>query len=118
MSLRATNGMRGMIALALLTGALPAHAHPHARQAAASNEAGSRPVVVAVRIVREDGPVLVESPRGIPVETGKPLDRGKVAESLRALYRTGDYADLRAVLTPENEGVRLTSWCGKTCSSI
>jgi len=107
MSLRATNGMRGMIALALLTGALPAHAHPHARQAAASNEAGSRPVVVAVRIVREDGPVLVESPRGIPVETGKPLDRGKVAESLRALYRTGDYADLRAVLTPENEGVRL-----------
>jgi outer membrane protein insertion porin family len=107
MRLPATNGMRGMIALALLTGALPAYAHPHARQAAPSNEAGSHPVVVAVRIVREDGPVLVESPRGIPVETGKPLDRGKVAESLRALYRTGDYADLRAVLTPENEGVRL-----------
>jgi outer membrane protein insertion porin family len=96
-----------MIALALLSGAVPAYSHPHARQAASSNEAGSTPVVVAVRIVGEDGHVLLESPRGIPVETGKPLDREKVAASLRVLYRTGDYADLRAVVTPENAGVRL-----------
>ncbi len=96
-----------MIALALLIGAVPAYSHPHAQQAASGNEPGSTPVVVAVRIVREDGHVLVESPRGIPLETGKPLDREEVAGSLRALYRTGDYADLRAVVTPENGGVRL-----------
>jgi len=35
------------------------------------------------------------------------MDRERVAESLRALYRTGDYADLRAVLTPEADGARL-----------
>src|SRR6266576_979882 len=107
MRMRSTKRRRGMIALALLIGAVPAYSYPHARQAASGNEAGSAPVVVAVRIVGEDGQVLVGSPRGIPLETGKPLDREGVAGSLRALYRTGDYADLRAVVTPENGGVRL-----------
>ncbi len=51
--------------------------------------------------------MLSNSPSGLPVETGKTLDRGKIAESLRALYRLGDYADLRAVVTPEANGVRL-----------
>ncbi|HEX4544428.1 MAG TPA: POTRA domain-containing protein, partial [Candidatus Acidoferrum sp.] len=67
----------------------------------------AQPDVVAIRIVREDGLVLVESPTGIAVQIGKPLDRGKVAESLRALYRTGDYADLRAAVTQVPNGVRL-----------
>src|SRR5437016_14597325 len=47
------------------------------------------------------------APAGITVQTGKPLDRAKIAESLRSLYRTGDYADLRAVVTPEADGARL-----------
>jgi outer membrane protein assembly factor BamA len=102
-----TNRVRGLIALALLLGAVPAYSRPHAPQAASTSEVSPSPVVVRVRIVREDGQVLVESPSGIAVETGKPLDREKVAESLRALYRTGDYADLRAVVSPEKEGVRL-----------
>ena len=96
-----------MAKLALLLGALLASSVAHARQAARTPEAEPSPVVVAVSIVREDGQVLAESPSGIAVETGKPLDREKVAESLRALYRTGDYADLEAVVTPEKAGVRL-----------
>ncbi|MGC1615891.1 MAG: POTRA domain-containing protein, partial [Candidatus Acidiferrum sp.] len=63
--------------------------------------------VVAVRIVTEDGHVLSESPTGIAVEIGKPLDRDEIAKSIRALYGTGDYADLKAVTTPEGGGVRL-----------
>ncbi|HTQ59690.1 MAG TPA: POTRA domain-containing protein [Candidatus Solibacter sp.] len=63
--------------------------------------------VVGVRIVTEDGRVLAESPKGIAVEVGKPLDRDQVAKSIRALYGTGDYADLRAVTTPVGSGVRL-----------
>lgn len=102
-----TNRVRGFVALALLLGAVPAYSRPHAPQGASASEVAPNPVVVSVRIVREDGQVLVESPSGIAVETGKPLDREKVAESLRALYRTGDYADLRAVVSPEKEGVRL-----------
>lgn len=103
----ATNRVRGLIALALLLGAVPACSRTHAPQADSASEVAPNPVVVGVRIVREDGQVLVESPSGIAVETGRPLDREKVAESLRALYRTGDYADLRAVVSPEKEGVRL-----------
>jgi len=66
-----------------------------------------KPVVVGVRVVTEDGRVLSESPKGVSVEIGKPLDRSKVAESLRTLYRTGNYADLRAVSVPIGAGVRL-----------
>ena len=102
-----TKRVHGMITLALLLGAVPAYSRPHATQAASTSEVAGSPVVVRVRIVREDGHVLVESPSGITVEAGKPLDRENVAQSLRALYRTGDYADLRAVVSPENEGVRL-----------
>jgi len=95
------------MALALLTGAAPARPLEPAQQAVPSEKVAAEPVVVAIRIVREDGQVLAESPSGISVELGKPLDRAKVAESLRALYRTGDYADLRAVVTPVADGVRL-----------
>ena len=102
-----TKRVRGMITIALLLGAVPAYSRPHAPQAASTSEGAGSPVVVRVRIVREDGLVLAESPSGITVEAGKTLDREKVAQSLRALYRTGDYADLRAVVSPENEGVRL-----------
>ena len=63
--------------------------------------------VVAVRIVTEDGRVLSETPSGIAVEIGKPLDREQVARSIRALYGTGDYVDLRAVTTAVGSGVRL-----------
>jgi outer membrane protein insertion porin family len=98
-------GMRGIAALALLTGAALTHAQTQPETSSAM--AHGEPIVVAIRIVREDGHVLSEGPSGIAVETGKPLDRGKVAESLRALYRTGDYADLQATTTAVPGGVRL-----------
>src|SRR5713226_72970 len=108
MRLSRAKRMGGIIALALLTGAAPARPQVPAQQENPSDKvAAEQPKVVAIRIVREDGQVLAESPSGIAVETGKPLDRGKIAESMRVLYRTGDYADLRAVVTPEADGVRL-----------
>lgn len=63
--------------------------------------------VVSIRVVTEDGRVLVDCPSGVPVETGKPLNRADVALSLRALYRTGDYSDLRAVIVSVANGIRL-----------
>jgi outer membrane protein assembly factor BamA len=105
MKLSWVNGMRGMAALALLMGA--ALTHGQTPQDASSTDVAAEPMVAAIRIVKEDGQVLSEEPRGIAVEAGKPLDRGKVAESLRALYRTGDYADLQVVVTPVSGGVRL-----------
>src|SRR5215471_4106743 len=107
MKLHRIIGLWGIVAFGLLPGAARLHSQAPV-QDASTNTKGSEPVVVAVRIVREsDSQVLAESPAGISVELGKPLDRAKVAESLRALYRTGDYADLRAVVTPVADGVRL-----------
>src|SRR5260370_28384967 len=106
MKLSWANGLRGGVALALLTGASPAHAQT-AQDAAVPGVEKEDPKVVAIRIVNEDGQVLSDSPSGIAAETGKALDREKIAQSLRTLYRTGDYGDLQAVVTPVADGVRL-----------
>lgn len=100
------NGWGGIVALALLIGGGSTRAQA-LQDAPSVIPTAEPPRIAAIRIVREDGQVLSEGPAGIAVETGKPLDRGKVAESLRVLYRTGDYADLRAVLTTVPDGVRL-----------
>jgi len=63
--------------------------------------------VAAVRIVSEDGDVLAESPANVAVQVGKPLDPDEVAASLRALYRSGDYANVRATTTKQYPGVRV-----------
>src|SRR6202030_3183815 len=100
------NGLRGVVALALLSGVATTRAQtPQSSTAAA--EPAEQPIVVATRVVADDGRVLREPVKGINVEIGKPLDRTKVAQSLRLLYKTGDYSDLRAVLTTVPEGVRL-----------
>ena len=107
MKLRSIIGMWGIIAFTLLSGVMATYCQD-AALTSPSGKAGNEPVVVAIRIVSEaDNKVLAESPSGISVEIGKPLDREKVAESLRALYKTGDYADLKAVVTPVSDGVRL-----------
>jgi outer membrane protein insertion porin family len=63
------------------------------------------PTVLGIRIVDAAGKVISEAPANISVMVGKPLDRHQVAESIRTLYRTGDYADLRAEAAPVSGGV-------------
>src|SRR5580700_10528347 len=92
-----------VFALLLVAAKSQAQAQPEAKAAPAAVQAP----VVAVRIVTEDGRLLSASPSGIAVEIGKPLDRERVARSLRALYGLGDYADLKAVVTAVGSGVRL-----------
>jgi outer membrane protein assembly factor BamA len=112
------NGLRGIAVLALLLGVACASApsqtvaaaHP-ATQAdvptAQNSPQNHAPTVVAVRIVNESGKVLPEPPGGLPLQVDKPLDRAQVAETLRVLFRTGDYADVRAVESPADGGVRI-----------
>jgi outer membrane protein assembly complex protein YaeT len=64
------------------------------------------PTVVEVRLVSEDGKTLQTLPE-IAVRPGAPLDSRQVADSLRTLYRTGDYADLKVVAVEVEGGVRL-----------
>src|SRR5580658_8076508 len=105
MKLRWFRGLRGIAVFALLSVAARSYAQAQA-EGKAQPPAAEAPVV-AERIVAEDGRVLSESPSGLAVEIGKPLDRDQVARSLRALYGLGDYTDLKAVVTPVGSGVRL-----------
>jgi outer membrane protein assembly factor BamA len=107
-------GLRIIVAATLLIGAASGYARAQqetrtgkVNDSASQGAAELAETVVAVRIVTEDGRVLSETPAGLPVSIGKPLDRDQVAESIRALYRTGDYADVRAVSTPVEGGVRV-----------
>src|ERR1700737_5510913 len=106
------NGLRKIVAAALLMGVALGHAQaqqetPEASARASQNAASTAEPVVAVRIVTEDGRVLSEKPAGPAISIGKPLDREQGAQSIRALYRTGDYADGRAPSTPGEGGVRI-----------
>src|SRR6266849_7114020 len=107
-------GLRKIVAAALLMGAAQGHAQAQQETAGgqvsaatAQNAASTDENVAAVRIVTEDGHVLSEAPAGLAVAIGKRLNGEQVAESIRALYRTGDYADLRAISTPVEGGVRV-----------
>jgi outer membrane protein assembly complex protein YaeT len=44
----------------------------------------------------------------LPQKVGEPLDRGRVGDSIRALYATGRFADIRAEVVPSGPGVTLT----------
>jgi outer membrane protein insertion porin family len=63
--------------------------------------------VVGVRIVTDSGEVLQENPPQIPVQPGSAYDSEAVRESLRQLYRSGRFADVRAEAADMPGGVRL-----------
>jgi outer membrane protein assembly complex protein YaeT len=44
----------------------------------------------------------------LPQKAGEPLDRGRVRDSIRALYGTGRFADIQAEIVPSGDGVALT----------
>jgi outer membrane protein insertion porin family len=104
MNLRWANGLRVIALLMPLMGGGAACAQETAE------EKGTVPppqVVREIRVVKEDGGLLVENPRGVAVKTGEPLNTEEITASIRSLYQTGDYADIRAVATPAGDGVRL-----------
>jgi outer membrane protein insertion porin family len=112
MKVHCGQGLRKIVAAALLTGVALGQAQAQEnpgqpRVPAPQGSTNEAKTVVAVRIVTEDGRVLSESPAGLPISIGKPVDREQVAQSIRTLYRTGDYADVRATSTPIDGGVRV-----------
>ncbi len=68
---------------------------------------GEPPRVVAVRVVTESGSVLEQDPPQLTVQHGQPFSMDAESSSLRELFRTGRFADLRAELTDVPGGVRL-----------
>jgi len=104
MNCRWANGLRVLVLLMPLMGGRLACAQ------AATEEKPSPPptaVVREIRVVEENGNVLATNPRGIAVKIGEPLNVDEVAASIRTLYQSGVYADLKAQTTPVPAGVRL-----------
>lgn len=104
MNLRWANGLRLLMLLIPLVGGWDICAQTGAQEKAATLPAA---VVKEIRVVEAKGKVLATNPPGIAVKIGSPLGREEVAASIRSLYQTGDYADLKAVATTEEGGVRL-----------
>jgi outer membrane protein insertion porin family len=98
------NGLRCLFLLAALLGGRCASAQ---QTPAVQAEVLAGQIVKHIRVVREDGKLLVDNPPGLQVQVGKPIDEDGVAASIRTLYQTGDYAYISAVTTPEDGGVRL-----------
>lgn len=63
--------------------------------------------VAEVRVVDEGGNTVPEKVPVLALEAGKPFDFAAERESLRTLYRMGDYSDIRVTAAPEAEGLRV-----------
>src|SRR5713226_434755 len=92
---------------ALCLAALGAHAQAPVPSGPPTPSPAEGERVVAIRVVNEAGEVLEENPAKLPLQPGQALGAEAVRESLRQLYRTGRYADLRAETSPVPGGVRL-----------
>src|ERR1051326_5903754 len=76
---------------AFLCGGAPAKLFAQQTATQVDSATSEAPLVTNVRVVTTDGQDLKVGRNVVTVEPGKPLDREKVAASLKLLYRTGDF---------------------------
>ena len=60
-----------------------------------------------IRVVDETGTPVTQKVPPLLLEPGKPFDFAAERESLRTLYRMGDYSEIRVTATPEAGGLRV-----------
>jgi len=111
--------LRATVPLAICTGALCLAAVGLPAQVPRSSPPGPSPVpaqivasteaerILSIRVVTEAGEVLKENLADLPLQPGQQFNSEVVRESLRQLYRTGRYADLRAETSRVAGGLRL-----------
>jgi outer membrane protein insertion porin family len=63
--------------------------------------------VAEVRIVDESGKAAAQYGASLPLQPGKPFNYAEERDTLRELYRTGDYADIRVTAEPSAQGLRI-----------
>lgn len=76
-------------------------------QSSASSETAWGQPVVDIRIESDEKMSVSEFPRAITQRINAPLDRSRVAESLKNLYATGRFRELRVDVRQEKTGVVL-----------
>lgn len=93
----------GALAVSLLASA-PVRALQNQAEGQAQVE-GQR--VVEIRVLDDSGHLIGGNATALPLEVGKPFDFSAERESLRSLYRTGDFANIRVVAAPVAHGLRV-----------
>jgi outer membrane protein insertion porin family len=63
--------------------------------------------VAEIRIVDETGKSVSEKLPSLPLQVDEPFDFAEERESLRKLYLTGDYSDIRVTAAPIADGLRV-----------
>jgi len=63
--------------------------------------------VVSIRIVDQSGEVVEASAAGLPLRNNQPFTMEAERDSLRQLFRSGDYADIAAQAEPVAGGLRV-----------
>jgi outer membrane protein insertion porin family len=101
---RCSNGLRAILLLACC---LAGRCGCAQEMKATEEQAAEQKDVAGVRVVHEDGSLVSTNPSALVVQVGKSLDKEAVASSIRSLYLTGDYANIKAVTVPEGNGVRV-----------
>lgn len=79
-------------------------AAPTLLAAAAQGSFEGRPVT-RIRVLTEDGRVLQTNPPALPLQVGHPYTTEAEQQTLKELFRTGLYADIRTLVQPEPEGL-------------
>jgi len=98
----------GALLAALLAGGVPVvlSGQQQPVSTAPAPQQSSSPVT-EFRVVSADGQVLRVAGNPISIEIGKPLDSAQVAASIKALYRSGNFSEIRAVSEKIDGGVRV-----------
>ena len=104
MKCRWNNGLQAILLLSLILGGARLHAQTIPEPQAAKP---AQPNLSSVRVVTEEGKVLQANLQNLASKAGEPLRPEQVAASIRTLYQTGNYADVRAVVYPEGDAARL-----------
>lgn len=63
--------------------------------------------VMEVRIVSDSGEMIAQNPPALPLSASHPYDSEAARASLRKLYASGDYADLREEIQETPDGLRI-----------
>ncbi len=63
--------------------------------------------VTEIRVLDDSGRLLPGNTLALPLQEGKPFDFAAERDSLRALYRTGDFANIRVLVTHLAQGLRV-----------
>jgi outer membrane protein insertion porin family len=63
--------------------------------------------VAEIRVVDESGKSISGPTPALPLQVDKPFDFAQERESLRKLYLTGDYSDIRVTAAPIADGLRV-----------